>query len=98
MNTLAQWRSIIEVNEHPGEGTSHCFKARCPVCGAEEESTYWNDGVMARKGAIAAVVAHLQNVHAEHIIPSADAPRAESRFTETHTGTRPSDDETQSLA
>jgi hypothetical protein len=75
MNTLAEWRTVIEITEHPGEGTDHYFSARCPVCGAEERSTYWNNGVIAHKGAMAAVIAHLQKEHAEHIAPGGDPPR-----------------------
>ncbi|HWB06096.1 MAG TPA: hypothetical protein VG796_23950 [Verrucomicrobiales bacterium] len=67
MKTRAEWSEVIEVTEHPGTGTSHHFESRCPVCGAVENSTFWSDGSTARKGAVGAVLFHIQREHPEEI-------------------------------
>ncbi|HWB05308.1 MAG TPA: hypothetical protein VG796_19905 [Verrucomicrobiales bacterium] len=65
MKAAADWREKIEVTEHSGKGTAHCFTARCPVCGQIETSTHWGDGSQARKGAVGAVLFHMRREHPE---------------------------------
>ncbi|HWB05401.1 MAG TPA: hypothetical protein VG796_20375 [Verrucomicrobiales bacterium] len=69
MKTAEEWKQAVEIIEHTGEGTTHLFKGVCPICGAEESSTYWGNGDLARKGAAAAIVSHIQREHPAEVAP-----------------------------